>query len=202
MVIYVTIFEKSLLYCICIVRKEGVMDFNDVLKKRRSIRKFKEQPVDRAVLLDLVEKASLAPSASNLQAWRFCIVDDPALVRKVDMFSPGLSGKPPVIIAICSDYGYAEQKTSGSNYKVYGCIMDASMAAENLMLAAVEAGLGTCAIKSYNDAAVRKLLQLPEHLHLEILISVGYPEMEPKMPKRKGTDEIVFFNTWEEKTDE
>lgn len=178
------------------------MEFNEVLMNRRSIRKFKDQPVDRDVLLKLVEKASLAPSASNLQAWRFCIVDDPSLVRKVDMFSPGLSGRPPVVIAVCSDYDYAEQKTSGSNYKVYGCIMDASMAAENLMLAAVEEGLGTCAVKSYNDAAVRRLLKLPEYMHLEILITVGYPDAEPKMPKRKGTDEIVFFNTWEDKADE
>lgn len=178
------------------------MEFSEVLKKRRSIRKFKDRQVSREVLLELVEAASLAPSASNLQAWRFCIVDDPALVRKVDMFSPGISGKPPVIIAICSDYGYAEKKTSGTNYKAYGCIMDASMAAENLMLAAVEKGLGTCAIKSYNDAAVRKLLKLPETLHLEILITVGYPDMDPKQPARKGLDEIAFFNTWEEKRDE
>jgi len=175
------------------------MEFNEVLMRRRSIRKFTEKPVERELLLELVEKASMAPSASNLQAWRFCIIDDPELVRKVDMFSPGLSGKPPVIIAICSDYAYAESKTSGSNYKVYGCIMDASMAAENLMLAAADAGLGTCAIKSYNDAAVRKLLKLPETMHLEILITVGYPENEPNCPKRKGLDEIAFFNTWEEK---
>lgn len=174
------------------------MEFQEVLLNRRSIRKFQERPVEREVLVRLVEQASYAPSASNLQAWKFCIIDDPALVRKVDMFSPGLSGKPPVIIVICSDYGYAEQKTTGSNYKVYGCIMDASMAAENLMLAAVEAGLGTCAIKSYNDAAVRKLLKLPESIHIELLISVGYPEVLPNMPKRKGTEEIVFFNEWTE----
>ena len=178
------------------------MEFCEVLKSRRSIRKFKENPVSREVLLELVEQAALAPSASNLQAWRFCIIDDPALVRKVDMFSPGISGKPPVIIAICSDYGYAAQKTSGTNYKAYGCIMDASMAAENLMLAAVEKGLGTCAIKSYNDAAVRKLLNLPETIHLELRITIGYPDADPKMPIRKGLDEIAFFNTWEASVDE
>lgn len=173
------------------------MNFDEVLTKRRSIRKFTDRPVERGLLLELVEKAVLAPSASNLQAWRFCIVDDPALVRKVDMFSPGLSGKPPVILAVCSDYGYAERKTSGSNYKAYGCIMDASMAAENFMLAAADAGLGTCAIKSYNEAAVRKIMKLPEWLHLELLISVGYPEAEPPMPKRKPVEEITFFNGWE-----
>ena len=176
------------------------MELNEALFKRRSIRKFKADPVDREILLELVEKAVLAPSASNLQAWRFCVIDEENLVRKVDMFSPGLSGKPPVIIAVCSDYGYAQQKTSGSNYKAYGCIMDASMAAENLMLAALEYGLGTCAIKSYNDAAVRKLLKLPESIHLEMLISLGYPDADPKMPARKGLDEVVFFNSWEEET--
>ncbi len=178
------------------------MEFNEVLSKRRSIRKFSEQPVDRSLLLSLVEKAALAPTASNLQAWRFCIIDDPALVRKVDLFSPGLSGKPPVIIAVCSDYGYALARGCGENYKIYGCIMDASMAAENLMLAATNAGLGTCAIKSYNEPAVRKLLHLPETLHLELLISIGYPETEPRMPRRKSIEEISFFNTWEEKGNE
>ena len=62
--------------------------------------------------------------------------------------------------------------------------------------------MGTCAIKSFNEAAVRKLLKLPENLHLELLISLGYPAHEPAMPKRKETDEIAFFNTWEAKTDE
>ena len=85
---------------------------------------------------------------------------------------------------------------------MYGCIMDASMAAENLMLAALEEGLGTCAIKSYNNAAVRKLLKLPDSIHVELLVSVGYPEAEPKMPKRKDVDEIVFFNEWKEESDE
>ena len=178
------------------------MEFQEVLTKRRSIRKFKDTTVSREILMDLVEKATLAPSASNLQAWRFCIIDDPDLVRKVDMFSPGISGKPPVIIAICSDYAYAESKTSGTNYKSYGCMMDASMAAENLMLAAVDKGLGTCAIKSYNDGAVRKLLKLPEHLHLEILLTLGYPDADPKMPARKGLDEVAFFNSWEEEKHE
>ena len=129
------------------------------------------------------------------------MIDDPDLVRKVDMFSPGLSGKPPVIIVVCSDYGYAAQKTSGDNYKTYGCIMDASMAAENLMLAAADAGLGTCAIKSYNDAAVRKLLKLPQTLHIELLITLGHPEIVPQMPRRRKIEDIVFYNAWEERKD-
>ena len=56
------------------------------------------------------------------------------------------------------------------------------MAAENLMLKAVELGLGTCAIKSYNDSAIRKILNIPERYRIEMLMSIGYPLGEPRCP--------------------
>ena len=84
------------------------------------------------------------------------------------------------------------------NAEIYGCMMDASMVAENIMLAALEEGLGTCAIKSYTDAAVRKLLCLPDTYRIEMLISIGYPEGDPRDPRRKPLEEILYFNQWEE----
>ncbi len=172
------------------------MEFSDVISKRHSIRSFKETPVSREILNSLLEAGIQAPTASNLQAWRFVVVHDPGVVRKINMFSPGMSGGPAAVIAICSDYGYAEAKKSGKHYKDYGCIMDASMAAQNIMLAAVDAGLGTCAIKSYTESAVRKILKLPEEIHLEILIAVGYPAGEGRNVPRKGLNEIVSYNSW------
>ncbi len=79
------------------------MQLTEVIEKRRSIRKFSDKPVSREILTELIKEAALAPTASNLQAWRFFVADDPELVRDIDSFSPGLSGKPPVIIAIASD---------------------------------------------------------------------------------------------------
>lgn len=146
------------------------MELTEVIEKRRSIRKFSDKPVSREILEVLIKAAALAPTASNLQAWRFFVADDPELVRDIDSFSPGLSGKPPVIIAIASDLAEAERRGS-KNSLVYGLMMDAAMAAENLMLKATDLGLGTCAIKSYNDKAVHKLLKLPDTMRLEILIS-------------------------------
>ena len=172
------------------------MELQDVIEKRRSIRKFSEKPVSRELLTKLIQAASMAPTASNLQAWRFFVVDDPELVRNIDSFSPGLSGKPPVIIAVASDLAEAERRGSQNSLK-YGLMMDAAMAAENLMLRAVDLGLGTCAIKSYNDKAVHKLLKLPETMRLEILISVGWPEGEPRMPKRKPMEEVLYWNAYE-----
>ena len=171
------------------------MEIKEAIQQRRSIRKFLDKEVPDNDLRSLVEAGSLAPSAGNLQAWKFILVVDKTLVNKIDMFSPGLSGKPPVIMAICSDYAYAEER-GGKNSKEYGCIMDASMAAENIMLAALEKGLGTCAVKSYNEIAVRKLLKLPAHIHLELLISIGYPDGDPRIPVRKPLNETLIYNEW------
>ncbi len=172
------------------------MELTEVIEKRRSIRKFSDKPVPREILEELIQAAALAPTASNLQAWRFFVVDDPKLVRDIDSFSPGLSGKPPVIIAIAGDLTEVERRGS-KNSLVYGLMMDASMAAENLMLMAADLGLGTCAIKSYNDKAVHKLLGLPETMRLELLISLGWPEGETRTPKRKPLKDVLFWNAYE-----
>ena len=79
------------------------MLLNEAILSRHSTRSFRPDPVDRSLLLTLADAAQQAPSASNLQAWRFLFITDPQLKEKVDLFSPGLSGKPPVILVVCSD---------------------------------------------------------------------------------------------------
>ena len=170
------------------------MDVIEAIRQRRSTRSFSSRMVPDEMLRDLVRAGALAPSASNLQAWQFYLLTDPVLVRKIDLFSPGLSGNPPVIMAICSDMEYASIHGS-PNSEVYGCIMDASMAAENIMLRAAELGLGTCAVKSYNEAAVRKLLKLPPQYRMELLISIGYPQGAPRQRRLRPMEEMLHYNT-------
>ena len=79
------------------------MLLNEAITGRHSIRSFRPDPVEKSLLLTLADAAQQAPSASNLQAWRFLFITDQQLKEKVDLFSPGLSGKPPVILVICSD---------------------------------------------------------------------------------------------------
>lgn len=173
------------------------MELLTAINERHSIRSFEEKKVPEELLLKLADAAQKAPSASNLQAWRFLFVTDEEKREKVDFFSPGLSGRPPVILVICSDMAKA-LKRGGENAKKYGCMMDAAMAAENLMLAAREYGLGTCAIKSYNETAVRKILEIPEDYRIELIVSIGYPKGEPRCPARPAVEEIAFFNSFGE----
>lgn len=72
----------------------------DCLRTRRSVRRFTGEAVERGTVEALLELAVLAPSASNLQPWKFVIADDPALVQKIKSFSPGISGQPPCVITL------------------------------------------------------------------------------------------------------
>lgn len=171
------------------------MEFTEVVSKRRSIRRFQEKPLDEAQISRLLQAACLAPSGSNIQPWIFGAVTDPALIKLVKTFSPGMLGNPVCVIACCTDRRLAFEK-GGELGRDAMALMDVCHAAENIALCATNMGLGTCFVKSYNDDAVRKILGLPEHVSLDLLIMAGHPETVPAMPKRRPLVEVSFRNKW------
>lgn len=166
-----------------------------VIKKRRSIRKYKKEKVSKNLLLQLIEAAIWAPSGSNVQPWYFIIVDYPETVEQINTFSPGLLGEPSTIILICSDRKKAFEK-AGTLGRDELCMMDISMAAQNIMLLAEEIGLGTCPVKSFNKRAISKILNLPSHVSADLIISVGYADEIASPPHRRSVKDVTFFNTW------
>ena len=166
-----------------------------LIKKRRSVRRYSDQKVSRNLLKELIEGAIWAPTASNIQPWYFGIVDDEDVLERIIIFSPGLLGNPPGIIVLCSDRKRAQEK-GGELGRDILCIMDISMAAQNIMLMATEKGLSTCCVKSFNQKAVNKLLGLPEQIKSELIISVGYAVKEPPRPSRRSEEEVTFINKW------
>jgi len=172
------------------------MDVFEAIRGRRSIRKFEDRPVKIEVLQRLIETGTWAPSGGNWQTWRFVILTEKSMVRKIKMVSPGLLGDPPALIAICQDTKEAERK--GGRLGVESVSqMDTAMAAQNIMLAAYALDLGTCPIASFHKHAVRRLLRLPEEIVPQLLISVGYPKETPAPPKRK-TEGICFLERYNE----
>lgn len=169
----------------------------NLIKKRRSVRNYSEKKVSRNLFEELIEGAIWAPTGSNIQPWYFGIVDDEDMLERVINFSPGLLGSPPGIIVLCSDRKRAQEK-GGELGRDLLCIMDISMAAQNIMLMATEKGLATCCVKSFNQKAINKLLGLPEHVQAELIISVGYTVKEPPRPSRRSKEEVSFFNKWSE----
>ena len=165
---------------------------------RRSIRRFTQQPVERALIEELIRAGCMAPTGSNLQTWRFVAVDDPALIKAICAISPGISGAPPCILALCTDEQLALTK-GGTLALTQLSVMDLSMAAQNIMLLAADCGLGTCAVKSFQGVLVHRLLKLPEHIAVHLLLTLGYPVKLPEnAPRRRPLEEILRYNGWEE----
>ncbi len=162
-----------------------------LIKSRRSIRSYEPKEIDTKELRELVEAAIWAPSASNIQPWYFGIITSEQAKRIIN-FSPGLIGNPQNLIIICTDRDKAAVR-GGSEYL---CTMDASLAAQNIMLLAEEKGLGTCPVKSYNDRAVRKILKLPKNIVIDLIISIGYSKNKGNPPKRPNIDSVIFIDVW------
>ena len=167
----------------------------ECINKRRSIRKYTAEPVESADILMLIKSGIMAPSGSNIQPWKFVVVDDPHILKMIISVSPGINGKPPCLLVLCSDQELAMRK-GGKLGREYLALMDVCMAAENIMLVATDIGLGTCAVKSFEASLVQRILNLPEFIQPELIISIGYSNENVAAPKRRPLEEVVFHNTW------
>ncbi len=164
----------------------------DIIKSRRSVRRFQDKPIPPDVIQDLLEAARWAPSGSNSQPWAFLVIQEPAHLRKVKLFSPGLGGDPVALLILCSDQSI-EASTA---------IMDVSMATQNGMLVATEIGLGSCCVRSLNQEPLQLLLKLPPHMVPELTIALGYPAESPKPPRRRPIEEMVHREEYGEQPNE
>jgi nitroreductase len=170
------------------------MDVMTAIKGRRSVRNFTGEPVDKDTLLKLLEAAVWAPSGGNGQTWRFVVVTETAMMKKIRMVSPGLLGDPPAVIVIAQDMALARHKGGKMGPETI-TKMDSAVAAQNIMLAAYEMGLGTCAIASFHPGAVAKVLGMPESMQPHLMVSVGHPAVDPPPPARLF-DEVYWFEEY------
>jgi len=167
------------------------LELQEALRSRRSVRRFKEEPLDRQTLLSILEAARFAPSACNEQHWALIIVENQQTKRKlVDLGVSSLILQAPHVIVVT----YREKELS---YKS----TSAAAAAENILLTATEAGVGSLWISPSGDLKrVKATLQIPEEFTVVCLILLGYPKYERNPPPpRRPLSEIVSFENYPEK---
>lgn len=144
---------------------------------RVSIRKYKDAPVEQEKITQILKAAMAAPSACNQQPWEYYVVTNPQIIEKLAQTSPyatPINGAPLVFVA-CA------RKTEGIIAPSY-IEIDMAASVENLLLEVDELGLGAVwmgvAPQEERMEAVRKVIDLPEHLSAFALISCGYPAEE------------------------
>jgi nitroreductase len=167
------------------------MQVFDVIKQRRSVRFYTDEAIDEDKLKKLVEAAIWAPSAGNIHAWNIVIVQRKGDIELIKAVSPGILGNPSALMILCADKRRAYDKGGEVGRDVLS-IMDIAIATQNICLEATELGLGSCIIKSFNQDAVRALLDLPENISPELVVSLGYPRSIPNPPPRRTVEDTVI----------
>ncbi|MBZ5637669.1 MAG: nitroreductase family protein [Acidobacteriia bacterium] len=176
------------------------MDVMEAIRRRRSVREYRSDPIPADVLERVTEALRLAPSACNYQPWRFVLVTEPKLRAEVAAacHEQLFVAEAPVVVVGCA-LPETAYKRMGERWN--SADVDVAVAIDHLTLAAVAEGLGTCWIGSYDEGALRRLLGVPEEAKIVALTPLGYPRhpsllQAVKPGDRKPRSEVFSSDHW------
>jgi nitroreductase len=203
------------------------MEYLDVIKKRRSIRKFNNTPVPPEVVDAIIESARVAPSGGNSQGWLFGVVTDPAVIKKLSQAAGNQTWitTAPLVIALCADVSwrltplpaddfglrvnilrftpelidYLKKCPDQRSVSVVLADADTMIPGEHIALTAVNFGLTSCWVGLLDIKKASRILDLPEKYACFYLMPIGYPDEEPRPIKRKASEDIAFVNNFQSK---
>ena len=164
------------------------MDVFEAIKARRSIRRYKKgAEIPEEHLRRILEAARLAPSAANRQPWKFVVVRDPEVKRRLAEACRG-----QMFIADASVVVVALGDPSISRWY----LQDPMIAVEHMVLEATELGYGTCWIGAFDEEAVKRVLDIPAGLKVVCALPIGVPDESPTARSRKPLDEIFYLDKY------
>jgi nitroreductase len=175
-------------------QEEKWMDILEIMKARCSVRKFEDRRIDKADLEYVLEAARVAPSACNLQPWRFVIIDTDSGKKRLHC-TEWIKNAPAVIVA-CGLHTEAWKRQDGKDHTD----IDVAIAVDHITLAAAARGMGTCWVCWFDASGTARSLGLPRDVEPVALIPIGYPA-ESSSPdrhasERKSLSAITSWNTY------
>lgn len=177
------------------------MNVIECITSRRSIRKYKPDPVDHSIIDSIVSAVSYSPSWKNTQITRYIAIEDSSVIGKIadgltSPFNAKTLSQTPMLIAVSVVKGISGLDRDGSfatKKKDAWDMFDAGVACQTFCLAAKEYGLGTVIMGIFDEDKVSELLDIPEGQELAALIAIGYPDADPEAPKRKPVEELLQY---------
>lgn len=165
---------------------ETLLEF---LKTRRSIRRFKPDPVPKELLLKILNTARYAPSAGNRQPWIFVVIEDPSIKSKLASIHPWarpLENAPLGLVIAC------DSETSRESHQV-----DCASVTMQIMLATHALGLGSVWLQTLRNVEdIQKILELPKNYIPVAMLAIGFPDEVPTLRPRKELSEIMYLNKY------
>jgi nitroreductase len=176
------------------------MEFYDVIRTRRSVRKFLKKGIPDEVLERILEVARVAPSGDNRQPWRFVVVKDDQRKKKIARacYEQDFVTQAPVVIVCCSiecSSGYEPWMDEAGR-------RDTVIATDHLILAARNEGLATCWVGAFFDKKVGKIINVPGDVDVVMVVPIGYPTSKSAFSKasgRKALKDICFSEEYGQK---
>lgn len=176
----------------------------DLIKRRKSIRRYLNKPIARDDILTCIEAARCAPSACNGQPWKFIVVDDADLKKRLSTVAFSgvyainkFAANAAALVVVISEKEKFITAMGGYFRGVKYYLIDIGIACEHLILQAQDLGIGSCWLGWFNEQAVKRTLDIPASKKIDVIISLGYYEQGAACEKsRKAQAEIVSFNSY------
>ena len=169
------------------------MTFMELIKGRRSVRSFDpSRLVDDRILQEILSAGQWAPSAGNVQPWRFFVINNPAVKMQLVEASYGqmFISEAPLVILVCADVERAAQAYGDRGRFLY-CLQDTAAAVQNMLLYIHSSGLASCWVGAFDEMKIIQELKLPAGLRPVSILPVGYPAASPKPPARTPMNRVV-----------
>jgi nitroreductase len=179
------------------------MDLMEAIRGRRSIRKYKADPVPEEAFRTLMEAMRWSPSWANTQCWEVIVVKDlkmkSELATALPKTNPALSSmtEAPMVLVLCGKKGVSGfKKGEAATVKGDWLMFDTGIAMQTLCLTAHSLGLGTVVIGSFDHKKVEEILGVSQNVEVVAMTPLGYPAIDTSAPKRKESSEFIFYERY------
>lgn len=177
------------------------MELNECINTRRSIRKYQEKTINKEIILEIIKAAQMAPSWKNSQVSRYYVVTSEEKLKMVKECLPEFNQNntkdaPALIVTTVVDKrsGFDRDGKYVTHIKDGFQFFDNGLQVQNLCLKAHDLGLGTLIMGLYDEQKIREILEIPQEQIIVVVLSLGYPDIEPIAPQRKDINDIVKFS--------
>jgi len=173
------------------------VEFFEVVERRCSVRDYEDKGVNDELIKIILNAGIKAPSAGNIQPWRFIIVKNQEIKNKLAKAAYGQSfiREAPVNIVVCADE-FASSSRYGERGRTLYCIQDTAAAIENILLAVTALNLGACWVGAFKENEVRYILDLPSNIRPVAIIPIGYPKKTAYRTSRYPLQKVTYLDIY------
>lgn len=173
------------------------MDVFDCIRTRRSIRKYKQKDVPWDNIVEVLQAGKYAPFAGNILPCKFVVVKNEA--KRISIAEACLQQHwmqdAPVHIVVVAEPEKIERFYGTRGTRLY-MVQGIAAAVENMLLTAHSLGLGSCWVGAFDEDEIRRLCNLPEHVDVHAIVTIGYADETPEMPPKYRIEHTMFFEKW------